>query len=96
MNTRIYTFSVMLAIAFLGCNQVEKKESVSDATQIVDIESRLKDLNITLKTPDPPSASFVKTMRTANLVYTSGHGPEKPDGTRVIGKVGADLTIEQG
>lgn len=96
MNTRKYTFLVLLALAFLGCNQAEMEQSSSESAQVVDVESRLKDLNITLKTPDPPTANFVKTTRTGNLVYTSGHGPEKPDGTRVLGKVGADLTIEQG
>ncbi|MEJ7682379.1 MAG: hypothetical protein WKG06_31915 [Segetibacter sp.] len=30
-----------------------------------------------------------------NLVYLSGHGPDKPEGGQVTGKVGSDLTIEQ-
>lgn len=30
------------------------------------------------------------------LVYLSGHGPDKPEGGQVTGKLGSDLTIEQG
>jgi len=31
-----------------------------------------------------------------NMLYVSGHGPLKPDTTMVLGRVGADLTLEQG
>jgi len=30
------------------------------------------------------------------LAYLSGHGPLKPDGTLILGRVGADLSVEQG
>ena len=30
-----------------------------------------------------------------NMVYLSGHGPDKPEGGHVTGKVGSDLTLEQ-
>ncbi len=33
---------------------------------------------------------------TGNLVYVSGHGPLRPDRTLITGRVGADLTLEQG
>jgi len=35
-------------------------------------------------------------VRVGNLLYLSGRGPWKADGTYVTGKVGRDLTIEQG
>jgi enamine deaminase RidA (YjgF/YER057c/UK114 family) len=35
-------------------------------------------------------------VSTGNLVFLSGHGPQKADGTNITGKVGADLSIEQG
>jgi enamine deaminase RidA (YjgF/YER057c/UK114 family) len=31
-----------------------------------------------------------------NLVYVSGHGPLRPDETYITGRVGADLTLEEG
>jgi enamine deaminase RidA (YjgF/YER057c/UK114 family) len=38
----------------------------------------------------------VKAVRTGNLLFVAGHGPTKADGSNTIGKVGKDLTTEQG
>jgi enamine deaminase RidA (YjgF/YER057c/UK114 family) len=69
--------------------------SISAAAQ-VDNDKKLKDLGITLTEPSKPIANYVKAVRTGNLVFLSGHGPVKADGTYVTGKVGRELTIEQG
>lgn len=45
--------------------------------------------------PVAPTANFLKAVRVGNLVYLSGHGPDKREGGQVTGKVGSDLTIEQ-
>ncbi len=60
-----------------------------------DPEARIKSLGIQLITPTAPIANYVKAVRVGNLVYLSGHGPDKPDGSLVTGKVGSDLTLEQ-
>lgn len=62
----------------------------------VDFDKKLKDLGITLTEPSKPVANYVKAVRTGNLIYLAGHAPVKPDGTYVTGKVGRDLTVEQG
>jgi enamine deaminase RidA (YjgF/YER057c/UK114 family) len=59
-------------------------------------EAKLKELNIELFKPMAPVANYVRAVRTGNLIYLSGHGPTKADGTNIQGKVGKDLTIEQG
>jgi enamine deaminase RidA (YjgF/YER057c/UK114 family) len=69
--------------------------SISNAQNNVDPEARIKALGIQLITPTPPIANYVKAVRVGNMVYLSGHGPDKPDGTLVMGKVGSDLTVEQ-
>lgn len=61
-----------------------------------DPHARLYDLGIELPTPSPPVANYVRTVRTGNLVFTSGHGPVNADGNLVKGKLGKDLTVEQG
>ncbi len=61
-----------------------------------DPENRLKELGIRLTEPAAPTANFLKAVRIGNLVYLSGHGPDKPEGGQVIGKLGSDLTIGQG
>ncbi len=59
------------------------------------IYKKLKTLNITLPTLDPPVAAFAPFVRTGNLVFVSGHIAKK-DGKPWTGKLGADLTTEQG
>ena len=61
-----------------------------------DAEKKLKDLKIELLKPTPPMGSYVKAVRVGNLIFLSGHGPNKPDGTVMTGKIGKDATLEQG
>lgn len=61
-----------------------------------DPEGRLADLGIELPTPPAPVANYVRTVRSGRLVFTSGHGPMRPEGGYVTGKLGRDLTLEQG
>lgn len=61
-----------------------------------DVEERLEELGIKLVTPNAPTANYLKAKRSGNRIYLSGHGPDKPDGSQVIGKLGDDLTLEQG
>jgi len=64
--------------------------------QKTDFDKKLKELNIQLFEPAKPIANYVKTVRTGNLLFVAGHGPTKADGTNITGKVGKDLTTEQG
>jgi enamine deaminase RidA (YjgF/YER057c/UK114 family) len=60
-------------------------------------EARLKDKGITLPTPTTPLANYVGAVQTGNLLFLSGHGPFRPHGTFThVGKVGRELTVEQG
>ena len=59
-------------------------------------EEQLKTLGIKLFAPAKPMANYVKAVRTGNLVFLAGHGPGKADGTNITGRLGQDLTIEQG
>ena len=70
--------------------------SANAQTSKTDPEARLKELGIQLITPSAPVANYVKAVQVGKLVYLSGHGPDKPEGGLVIGKVGTDLTLEQG
>ncbi|SHN24278.1 Enamine deaminase RidA, house cleaning of reactive enamine intermediates, YjgF/YER057c/UK114 family [Cyclobacterium lianum] len=59
-------------------------------------EEKLKAMGINLTTPSPPTANFVRAVRTGNLIFLSGHGPSKGDGTSVQGKLGTELTVSEG
>lgn len=59
-------------------------------------EAKLKEMKIELFTPPAPMANYVRAVRTGNLIYLAGHGPTRADGSNIQGKVGRDLTVEQG
>lgn len=65
-------------------------------TQAQSPEEKLQQLGITLPVPSKPVATYVNAVRTGNLIYLSGKGPTNPDGTNITGKVGKDLSIQQG
>jgi enamine deaminase RidA (YjgF/YER057c/UK114 family) len=59
-------------------------------------EEKLTELGLTLPEVVKPVAAYVPAVRTGNLVYTSGQVPivdGKPAGT---GKLGAEVSLEQG
>lgn len=70
--------------------------SASAFAQTVDFDKKLKELGIELIPATKPIANYVKAVRTGNLIFLAGHGPTKADGTNITGKVGKDITIEQG
>jgi enamine deaminase RidA (YjgF/YER057c/UK114 family) len=61
-----------------------------------DPEARLAELGIALPTPPTPVANYVNGVQTGNLIFLAGKGPKRPDGSEIHGKLGADLTIEEG
>ena len=66
-----------------------------------DVEEKIKKLNIELPTPGEPIANYVPTVRfseTKNsmLIYVSGTGPRKENGDYLTGRLGDDMTIEEG
>ena len=58
-------------------------------------ESRLKALGIVLAGPGTPAANYVPSVRSGHLVFISGQVSNSVD-KRYTGKVGAELTIEEG
>jgi enamine deaminase RidA (YjgF/YER057c/UK114 family) len=60
------------------------------------VQERLQELGITIPPAGQPMANYVGAVQTDNFVYVSGHGPRRPEGGFVTGKLGRDLTTEQG
>ena len=59
-------------------------------------ETKLKEMGLEVPAAVKPVANYVSAVRTGNLVFLSGQGPFRKDGTLITGKVGADLTLEEG
>lgn len=69
---------------------------ISDSYAQASVDEKLKALGIELITPTSPVANYAKAVRTGNLIYLSGHGPTRADGKDILGKVGKDLSTDQG
>jgi len=59
-------------------------------------EDRFRALGLTLPEPPQRKGLYVPVQRQGNLLHISGHPPLLPGGTYLTGRVGADLTVEQG
>ena len=60
------------------------------------VESRLAELGYTLPTPPEPIGNYLSASRSGNIMWMAGVGSRRADGSRIIGKLGTDLTVEQG
>ncbi len=60
------------------------------------VEAKLRAMGIELPEPPQPVANYVPAVRVGNLVFLSGHGPRGDARRRYVGKVGRDLTTEEG
>ena len=90
---RITSFNKMLTFApFAGTfgHDVENEESR------MSIEERLRGLGITIPKAMAPVASYVPTVMVDGMLYTSGSGPIVDGRPMVAGKLGGEVTVEQG
>jgi enamine deaminase RidA (YjgF/YER057c/UK114 family) len=84
-NACITKFLVLFAFLF-----------IHSYSQAQSPEQNLKALGITLPKQSAPIANYVNYVRTGNLIYFSGSGPSVESQGYVKGKLGKDLTIDQG
>jgi len=61
-----------------------------------DPDARLKELGIELPAVPEPVANYVNGVRTGNLIFLAGKGPKRADGSEISGKLGANVSIEEG
>ena len=61
-----------------------------------DVEQRLRDLGIELHDSATPVANYVNAVSVGNLVFLAGHGPLISEGNYITGKVGSDISLEEG
>jgi enamine deaminase RidA (YjgF/YER057c/UK114 family) len=85
----------------MGDPRVEARRSLGlqrnmEKSMTTNIESRLKDLNLSLPTPPAPVASYVPFVVSGNLVFISGQVTLADGGLKYVGTVGKELTLEDG
>ena len=60
------------------------------------IEDKIKELGFTLPETPKPLAAYIPAIRTGDYVYTSGQVPFADGKLKYAGKIGFDLSIEEG
>jgi enamine deaminase RidA (YjgF/YER057c/UK114 family) len=64
--------------------------------QEIDPNKRLLELGIQLGEMKAPIANYVKAVQTGKLLYLSGHIPDEVVGKKTRGKLGVQLSVEEG
>ncbi|HSG71301.1 MAG TPA: RidA family protein [Planctomycetaceae bacterium] len=59
-------------------------------------DAKLAELGIELPPAPKPAGVYNPLVQTGNLIFVSGHGPLKSDGSMITGKVGSDLSEAEG
>ena len=76
----------------LGATILSSKASAQSAGMI---DAKLAELGIEISGAEAPVAAYVGWRKVGNMVYVAGQVPSGPDGL-VTGKLGGDMTTEQG
>jgi enamine deaminase RidA (YjgF/YER057c/UK114 family) len=58
-------------------------------------EQKLAELGLTLPSLPKPIGNYVPFKGSGDLIFLSGQGPRRPDGSPITGKVGKDVTVEE-
>ena len=91
------TLSILfIGLLFFSCDTKPNAEVLKAQVEKIDFDKKLKDLGIELPAVSPPVANYVNITQSGKILFLAGKGPRKADGTYITGKIGADLTEEQG
>lgn len=60
------------------------------------IEKKLEEKGISLPPAPKPVANYVPAVKAGNLLFVSGHGPYNDGQIKISGKVGQELSVEEG
>ncbi|EEY61980.1 endoribonuclease L-PSP, putative [Phytophthora infestans T30-4] len=76
--------------------RMTKSRSLASAVRNVHIERKIEELGYTLPNVAEPKGNYRTSVRSGNTIYMAGHLPQPAGGDLILGKVGKDLTPEQG
>ena len=88
-------FFILLA-TLIACNSQNPATLKVEDLYDYDIEEKLTELGIKLEIPGKPLANYVGAVKTGDLVFLSGKIPKDANGDLIKGKLGVNLTIDEG
>ena len=96
LSTTLLCCAAMVCVATVQPRGNQTPPQTAQGSIGFDPEAKLKELGIVLPVPGKPVANYVDEVRTGNLLFLAGRGSTGPDGKDIVGKLGRDLTVQQG
>jgi len=93
MKSLVAFINCSIFLILTGCGNIQPPSEIINQRNF---EVLFDSLDIELPTLGVPKANYVHSVRTGNLVFTAGKGPVDKQGNRITGKLGIDLTVEEG
>ena len=82
---------VLFAVIF-----IPEVNSFAMPTMSMSVADKLQSMGVTIRDAPSPKGNYISCVRTGNLLHLCGHIPQKDDGTLCIGRLGEDMTVEEG
>jgi enamine deaminase RidA (YjgF/YER057c/UK114 family) len=89
------TLCILLA-TLIACNSQNPSALKVEDLYNYDIEEKIEELGIKLEIPGKPLANYVGAVKTGDLIFLSGKIPKDANGDLIKGKLGVDLTVDEG
>jgi enamine deaminase RidA (YjgF/YER057c/UK114 family) len=67
-----------------------------ESLAIMTVSDKLEKLGINIRVPTAPKGNYCLCVRTGNLLHLCGHIPQKEDGNLIQGRLGEDMTVDEG
>jgi enamine deaminase RidA (YjgF/YER057c/UK114 family) len=80
----------------VGLEIVTESAAREERTIAMGAEARLAELKLELPPAPKPVATYVTAIRHGDLLYVSGHGPYRSDGSLITGRLGDNLDVPAG
>ena len=94
---RFYLFLSLITCFSLSCNSTDKSVSAIESLYDYQVKDKLAELGITLNEPKPYKGLPIEHyVLVGDMLYLSGKGPVTAEGERITGKLGDDLSIDEG
>ncbi len=96
MKNIIFPLVLSFGLFLVSCDTPVARNKTVKININYNPEAKLDSLGIVLQQPATPVANFVNTVQVGKLLFLSGNGPLKADGNFIKGKLGLDLSVEEG
>lgn len=91
---------IAVFLLIVSCNNTKTEKAIqtpfSEIPKDYNPEKNLISLGIELRDPGATVANYVHVVRVNNLLFLAGKGPKQANGSTIVGKLGAELSNEQG